>query len=310
MRFISILLAVLVVTVPVFAGPGDGAKLGFNPTRQQVAASMTQPVEETSEAPSIEIEGKLVPGKALLLSAILPGAGQYYAKSPLMAALFLGIEIGAWAGVAIYHGEGMDKEDEFMAYADAHWIYGGPGVPGDEYDSYFQYEYWAANIWGRDGDSGTQDDNWLGGEDEWYNKPWEDKLQYLPSDGFTHELDPNDKDQQYYEMIGKYGQFATGWEDYDEDYPFDGWRANSTITPMRDNYLTLRKESNDALDMSKNFTMVVLTNHLLSALHAGFTVSLHNKKLAQEQTIEGAFNVMPKKYNDEFVAMGGLTIKF
>jgi hypothetical protein len=310
MRFLSILLAVLVVTVPVIAGSGDGTKIGFDPTRQQVVSSMAQPIEETSPVPNIEIEGKLVPGKALLLSAILPGAGQYYAKSPLMAALFLGLEIGAWAGVAMYHGEGMDKEDEYMAYADAHWLYGGPGE-GGEYDNYFQYEFWAASFWGRDKDNTTPDDNFPGLEDEWYTMTWEEKQQFLPADGFTHELDPNDKDQQYYEMIGKYGQFATGWEDYTESgYPLDGWRTSNSITPMRDNYLTIRKESNDALDMSKNFTMAVLTNHLLSALHAGFTVSLHNKKLAREQTIEGAFNVTPKRYNDEFVAMGGLTINF
>jgi hypothetical protein len=302
MRWINVIVALSLTAAPIFAGTEGTGKFGFNPTRMQVAQAMSQPQEETSSQPEMDVnaEPRLVPGKATLLSAILPGAGQYYAKSPFWAAGFLALEIGAWAGVALYHSEGMDKEDQYIAYAEDHWIYGGPDY-GNEYDSYFGYEYWAASTYG----------NYPDTQDEWYDLTWSEKQQYLPSDGFTHELDPNDKDQQYYEMIGKYGQFAPGWDDYtEENYPFNEWRTNSKITPHRDYYLNLRKQSNDALDMSKNFTMVVLANHLISALHAGFTVSVHNRKLAKEQTIEGAFHLEPKKYKDEIVTMGGLTIRF
>ncbi len=315
MRSLSFVLAVLVVVVPVLADPGGGTKIGFDSGRQQVSMAMNQAPEDQTAQPGVEIEGKLVPGKALLLSAILPGAGQYYAKSPFWAAAFLAIEIGAWAGVAVNHGEGMDKEDEYLAYADAHWIYGEPDV-GEIFESYFAYEYWCASFFGSNGISGSGDDEYEGSQTLWEGLTWAQKRDYLPTNGFTHEIDPTDRDQQYYEMIGKYGQFATGWEDYNEAYheayPPEGqpWQTSSSITPMRDNYLTIRKDSNDALDMSKNFTMVVLANHLISALHAGFTVTKKNKRLAQEQTIEGAFNVAPKRYNNETIAMGVLSIKF
>lgn len=321
MRWMNVILVILVVIAPVIAGTSDGNRFGFNPTRQQVALAMNQPAgEQTSPAglDSAITENKLVPGKALLLSGILPGAGQLYAKDAsflgipnyFYAGFFLAMEIGAWAGVAMYHNEGMNKQDEYIAYADDHWIYGAPDY-GTEYDSYFGYEYWAASSYGSDGDNNTPDDNYGDTQTDWYDLTWSEKQQYLPSDGFTHELDPKDKDQQYYEMIGKYGQFAAGWDDYTADnYPFNEWRTNSKITPHRDYYLNLRKKSNDALDMSKNFTMVILGNHLLSALQAGFSISLHNKKLAREKTIEGAFNLQPKKYHNETLAMGVLTIRF
>ncbi len=208
MRWFNCVLAVLVVTIPVFAGTNDGVKFGFNSGRQQIAASMNQPADDPAAQTNIDGTPKMVPGKALLLSAIVPGAGQFYAKNPIMAAAFLALEIGAWAGVAIYHGEGMDKEDEFMAYAEQHWNYYGPA--GDKFNSYFEYEYWCANEFGSDGVTGTPSDDFTGGQDNWGDLTWHEKQGYLPQNGFTHELDPENKDQQYYEMIGKYGQFATG----------------------------------------------------------------------------------------------------
>ena len=321
MRWISVVLAALIVILPAWADPGDGGKFGYNSTRLMMAQAMSQPQEElpAASADSTQIEGKLVPGKAVLLSAILPGAGQYYAKSPIMAAAFLAIEIGAWAGVAIYHKEGMDKEDEFIAYADDHWTYlddvfsstysSAQANPADEY-TYLEYEYWVATEFGNPNREGEYTE----GLDEWEQLDWDDKLEYLPSNGFTHELLPDDKDQQYYEMIGKYDQFGAGWPDaYDaEDNPFEEdnpWRFK-TYNQVRENYLNLRKDSNDALDTSKNFAIVVMANHLLSALHAGLSVTWYNRKLVREQSVEGAFQLEPKKYNDEFVTMGVLRIRF
>ncbi len=108
MRWINVLLAALIATLPAYANPEGGSKFSYNPTRLQVAQAMSQPEEQPAPEAGVgmETESKLIPGKALLLSAILPGAGQYYARNPLMAAAFLAIEVGAWAGVAIYHGGG------------------------------------------------------------------------------------------------------------------------------------------------------------------------------------------------------------
>jgi len=63
----------------------------------------------------------ILPKKALLFSAIIPGAGELYCKSYLQSAIFFGIEIGAWTMYAIYHKKGQQKEDDFENYADTFW---------------------------------------------------------------------------------------------------------------------------------------------------------------------------------------------
>ncbi len=316
MRWMIVGLIAFILVLPLWANPGDGAKFSYDSGRMQLAQAMSQSQEQpAAEAPdsaaTTPVKGKLVPGKAILLSAILPGAGQYYGKNPVMAGVFLALEAGALAGVWIYNSEGMSLEDEYMKLAADNWVYGAGAYVGPETDfghQYVNYEYWAATNFGNDNEFGG-DDVFTGDIQAWMEKSWAQKLSYLPSNGFTHELDPNDQDQQYYEMIGKYDQFAPGWPDYIED-DATTWQTNASITQMRDSYLTKRKDSNDALDMSKNFTMVVLGNHLLSALHAGFNVSRHNKKLAKEQNIQGSFQLEPRQINNQQVAMGVLQIKF
>ncbi|RJP74161.1 MAG: hypothetical protein C4524_13305 [Candidatus Zixiibacteriota bacterium] len=314
----SIILVAALLALPAWAQTG-GDKFGYDSGKVMLAQELSQPPAEPAPdtAQPLNPEGRLVPGKALLLSAILPGAGQLYAKSPLMGALFLALEAGAWTGVAIYHGQGMDKEDEYKAFADANWAYDDGVYTSGVFADYWDYEYYCATVFGVDGETGNAD-TFDGSPEQWDELSWEDKGIYLPSSGFTHELTPDDKDQQYYEMIGKYDQFGAGWPAEDDEV--SGYRTGNPLTETwewgtynttRDKYLTMRKESNDALDMSKNFTMAVLGNHLLSALHAGFSVSMHNRKMAREQTvIEGSLQLEPRRINNENVTMAGLQIRF
>jgi len=64
--------------------------------------------------------GRKNPAVAGLLSAAIPGAGQLYNGSSL-GYLFLGIEAAAWISHVSMHETGMDKQDQFKGFADAHW---------------------------------------------------------------------------------------------------------------------------------------------------------------------------------------------
>jgi hypothetical protein len=61
------------------------------------------------------------PKKALLFSALMPGAGELYAESWLKAGFFAAVEVGAWVSYVHYQKKGMDLEDQFKAYADRNW---------------------------------------------------------------------------------------------------------------------------------------------------------------------------------------------
>ncbi len=61
------------------------------------------------------------PKAAFVMSAVIPGAGQIYAKSYIKAAAFLAVEVAAWTYYAQNNSEGRRIEAEFQAYADTHW---------------------------------------------------------------------------------------------------------------------------------------------------------------------------------------------
>lgn len=65
--------------------------------------------------------GHKSPKLGLLLSAAVPGAGEFYAHSWIRSALFFGVEVGAWVSYAVHQKKGKDWEKRYKAWADEHW---------------------------------------------------------------------------------------------------------------------------------------------------------------------------------------------
>ena len=61
-------------------------------------------------------------GRAFLYNVLLPGVGHLYVGNKRGFA-HLGMEGVAWTAYLYYHGRGKAKEDQYLAYADAHWNY-------------------------------------------------------------------------------------------------------------------------------------------------------------------------------------------
>ena len=66
-------------------------------------------------------EGRKKPMVGILLSAVVPGAGEFYAGSWIKGAVFLGAEIALWIGYKSFSDKGQEWEDTFHAFADGHW---------------------------------------------------------------------------------------------------------------------------------------------------------------------------------------------
>ncbi len=249
--------------------------------------------------------GELNPGKALLLSAILPGAGEYYAGSKWRAALFFGIEVAAWSAVIYYYNAGQDKDKEFKEYADEHF----------DADIYRDVE-WARAI--GSADSEVYD----GTREQWEALDWGDRIQFLPDQGFTHKLPTKQErnasaseDQQYYEMIGKYiNQFGWGWDDvFDPNFP-GNYRGDDAGTPYYDNlhgvaarsahYMDMRYDSNQLLDYSAIATQVALLNHVASALDASFIVR------GMKRSAEAKLGFRAINFDGKPMAVGGLNVRW
>jgi hypothetical protein len=219
---------------------------------------------------SFEFSYEKSPGKAFLLSAIFPGAGEFYAHARWRALAFSSVEIFSWLMYFSSKNKGDDLEKKYMKYADKHW----------DFDEWIKYS----------------DTNELCGPEHThplyitYQKD-DNEQEFMTDKDFYGVYDSllNDggliepvKTRDFYENIGKYHQFACGWDDYLVTH--GGGTVSDTvyISPDRNHYLHQRKDSNDALKMATNFATVIMFNHLFSAFHAQIAAKQYTSAPKQE----------------------------
>lgn len=190
--------------------------------------------------PDAPPDGMHSPFKAVAMSALIPGAGQAYNGSWIKAAAFFAAELGGWVAYRHFDQRGDELTDVYQAFADAHWS-------ATEY-----YEWLAQRSGCSAGDLAC--------------------LQEYERDTFSHHL-PNEKNQTYYENIGKYDQFNIGWDDAQQG----GGRDSAN----REVYDFMRADANDKYGTATLFASAVLFNHVFSALDAAWTTNRYNKKIAR-----------------------------
>ena len=220
--------------------------------------------------------------KAALMSAVLPGAGEVYAKSYWKAALFAGLEAAFWSGVFIYTAKADDKDAQMRRYGDAHWSV---------------QKYWS-NVYRRAEDDGkwtganlSPDNGQLNEEDITDNI---DALQAAEEAIYSHSL-PTTKTQQYYEMIYKYlHQFGVGWDDvvdeYGDPYFYDTQGNYKYPTSNVKTYRGMRNLSNDLYGIADKMVMLVMVNHLASMFDAAYTVKKYNRTINYSFRMKPLFN--------------------
>jgi len=110
------------------------------------------------------------------------------------------------------------------------------------------------------------DTHW--GYDRWktFDVPWEiansgsHNFEYFDT---TETAETVHRDWNYYENIGKYEQYVGGWDDVNVDLPVPN-------SKHRGEYNDMRLESNKALKAAGGFVTMVILNHLISAVDAGW----------------------------------------
>jgi hypothetical protein len=200
------------------------------------------------------------PVKAILLSLAVPGLGQYYYGSKVKSAIFLGTEITAWVLHVKWHSDAQSMTDDFEAYNREHWL-------ESRYSRYLELAF----------DGYTDDDD-------------------IPDSvaGISHHL-PDTQTQQYFEMTGKYNQFAWGWDDavlngdslsdFDESNPPPKILSEETTpySARRFEYETMRLDANNKFNDANKMITVAIINHLISGFEAYF-MTRHRNKRAEDNT--------------------------
>ena len=112
------------------------------------------------------------------------------------------------------------------------------------------------------------------------------------------------KNDEYYENIGKYNQFFSGWDDSDPNNPIIDQTKSGPIarSPFRNKYLDKRERSNQLRSTASYAISALMFNHVLSAVDAIFSTAEWNRKRGLE--LQGSLRFDP----DQNHGVGGVTL--
>jgi len=199
------------------------------------------------------------------LSAALPGAGQLYAGNKGMAALYLSLEAAFITGNIYFTTRGHQKVGEYEAYADLNW-----DVERwlENYNPLYDASTHSAVVYV---DNRAYSPHILSGTSG-YNAMMADI-----DDGYQSITIM--KDYHFYENIGKYEQFKSGWNDWSAGGEEPGNPDEGIYPKYSENqylYAGMRRTANQILKAGGYFGTAVFLNHIVSAIDAGFRIKKRN----------------------------------
>ncbi len=226
------------------------------------------------------------PGKALMYSLILPGGGQLYLGQWKRAIFYLVLESAAIVANSQYHRQGEDQVNHNKDFANAEWDFvdwiknaetfnpegaevldfGAEGSHG--LDFYILDANGGAESF-RAGDNNEQGE--IGQQEmyTWVTATYKGRI-FVKLNG------------EYYENIGKYEQFHTGWEDYDSSWVIEAKSGLGVHSVKRDFYLSERRKANRLLSAASYTLSALMFNHVVSGVDAIFSASRRNRRLVSK----------------------------
>ncbi len=255
---------------------------------------------------------KKSPAKAMMLSSLFPGAGQFYAnRRSITTYIFPIIEIGLIAGYFINYNDGLDKETDYQDFADIHYNRDQQFfAQNDLIEDPMNNSNFYADHFRLDGIEKLDDDSWY---------IWENNTQH------------------FYEDIGKYNKYIFGWDDWFDIYATDEagntvspewlweettegknmWIGNDATNPnseyydsnysdpytiysgFRADYIQMRRDAEDSYDKAEYFSFGLVANHILAAIDAVRLTRIHNREyLSNTSKVE--INFAPIFVNNSF----------
>ena len=210
------------------------------------------------------------PKKALMMSTVLPGAGQFYSKSKLSGIVYGTLEIAGITSAILLKNNGENSIDKYEKYANGNWsvIEFVKGYNGDPktHDMIIYI----------DGKKYSVRDEWAALSDYYY-------------DGCSIYTE---KDYHFYENIGKYKQFQTGWTDYGDSL---GYETLYRSSPLQKKYSDMRFDANQLLKGATYAVSAVMFNHVISAIDA----MIRTKKYNNRNNLSFKINAVPMIYKDK-----------
>jgi len=202
----------------------------------------------------------------MLASAVVPGSGELLMGHWIRGSVLLAADAYSWYQWSDAGQEGEDLEDEYYAFADAHW----------NENNLFQ-GYWASSSDPMRGGVGLE---YFDLSDEDGNPVSQmtsvDDLHYL-----SLWVSIEDDRREYYENLGKWDQFVFGWDDFrNPNAPPAGieYTPDLTLSDLRqpwtsknrETYRDLREKSNDAFKRQDRYMYVSIGLRVFSVLEVAY----------------------------------------
>jgi len=185
----------------------------------------------------------------VLLSALVPGAGELYMGHLKRGIALMAVEAGAWSGYFYKHNQGLDTRSEYEAFADDHW----------------DQRRWIDNHFGVYPQTGyTLEDLEQYGRDTSGSGVWPGYIPWVPK---------SEDKQHYYENIGKYDWYVSGWEDYVPLTTPDDLGPGEALSKLREEYRSMRVESNDQLNVAERFIYLSIAARVFSLVQTTLLVT-------------------------------------
>jgi len=259
--------------------------------------------------------------KAMMLSSLFPGAGQFYAnKRSITTYIFPLIEIGLIAGYFINYNDGLNAESDYENFAVGENL-GTDDNPVYRYNRDHQHYAETDLINDSMNNSSFYDDHF--------------------------RLD-DENTQHFYEDIGKYHKYIFGWIDWFDIYATNA--AGNTVSPewlweettegknlwignavtnseseyydeanyndpytiysgFRSEYIQMRKEAEMMYDKAELYSFGIVANHILAAIDAVRLTRVHNRGyLSNTSKIE--IKIAPIFVNNNFSPALMITKRF
>jgi hypothetical protein len=198
-----------------------------------------------------------------LFSGLIPGTGEFYAKSYIKSAVFLGLEAGLWIMYAVFQNKGNNQTDVFQNYANQNW-------------DMRKYARWLH-------DQGFEKATNINPEEPDLNT-LRTQINACEEINFSHTLPPPG-DQQYYEVIGKYQNFVTGWSTANPSVINKNNYIDYRLSQV-DYYMIERQKANDYFSNGSLTLTGVIINHVLSLADAVWSVHNYNNKLSVQGYVD------------------------
>ena len=258
MKNLVIIILLLILIAPINAQPSEIMLTGNLNTDSKILFDENR--FESLPQITFQTENKKSPFLAGLLSIVVPGAGEVYAGNYWKAAIFVAIEAAIITTAVIYDNKGNDQTVKFQNYADENW----------SVVRYAQWlnEYHGANITINPNESLPS----------WERVNW---TELNNAETGSHNLPPYGE-QQYYELIGKYYQFTSGWDDY------SGGNI-SNFTPHLLYYAHEHAKADDYYNVASKAVIGIYINHFLSAIDAVWTTIDYNNSLVVKMRMEEVY---------------------